>query len=219
VNQIEEIIQAIAQLSPAEKERLFELLAAQEELLAAQEELLATQEELLATQEELLAAQEELPAASRTVSPGDKSPEMPASHSEPTGGPDYVLVFDGGSRGNPGWGYGSYAITRVADGAQRLERLQLGEGYTNNEAEYDSLLAALEDLLQRIEQAGRRPKEFALEVRGDSALVINQLQGKWKAQDPRMVERRDRGRRLLDRFGAVALKSQPREESVRVLGH
>jgi ribonuclease HI len=130
-----------------------------------------------------------------------------------------VLVFDGGSRGNPGWGYGSYAITRVADGAQRLERLQLGEGYTNNEAEYDSLLAALEDLLHRIEQAGRRPEEFALEVRGDSALVINQLQGTWQAKDPRMEERRDRGRHLLDRFLAVALKSQPREDSVRVLGH
>jgi ribonuclease HI len=133
--------------------------------------------------------------------------------------PDYVLIFDGGSKGNPGWGYGSYAIVRVRDGAQRLERLDLGDGYTNNEAEYDSLIAALQDLLHRVEEADRQPQEFALEVRGDSALVINQLQGKWKAKDLRMRERRDRCLRLLRRFGQVQLKTQSREESVRVLGH
>ena len=132
---------------------------------------------------------------------------------------DYILVFDGGSKGNPGWGYGSYAITRVQDGAQRLERLDLGDGYTNNEAEYDTLIAALQDLIARIEEAGRQPEEFGLEVRGDSALVINQVQGKWQAKEPRMAERRDRCRHLLRRLGRVTLKAQPREESVRILGH
>jgi ribonuclease HI len=107
----------------------------------------------------------------------------------------------------------------VQDGAQRLERLELGDDYTSNEAEYDTLIAALQDLIQRIEEAGREPQEFLLEVRGDSALVINQLQGHWKAKEPRMRVRRDRCWRLLQRFGAVALKAQPREESVRVLGH
>jgi ribonuclease HI len=133
--------------------------------------------------------------------------------------PDYVLIFDGGSRGNPGWGYGSYALIRAQDGAQRLERLKLGDGYTNNEAEYDTLVAGLKDLVSRIEDAGRQPQEFNVEVRGDSALVINQVQGRWKAAEPRMVERRDRCRALLRRFGAVRLKAQPREESVRILGH
>jgi ribonuclease HI len=133
--------------------------------------------------------------------------------------PDYVLIFDGGSKGNPGWGYGSYALRRVQDGAQRIERLELGDGYTNNEAEYDSLIAALQDLIGRIEKGGRQPQEFALEVRGDSALVLNQLQGKWKAREPRMRERRDRCLGLLRRFGQVQLRAQPREESVRVLGH
>jgi ribonuclease HI len=133
--------------------------------------------------------------------------------------PDYVLVFDGGSKGNPGLGYGSYEITRVLDGARRLEKLSFGDGYTNNEAEYDTLAAALEDLLARIDQAGRNADEFRLEVRGDSALVINQLQGRWKAKEPRMRERRDRCRRLLSRLGTVQLIAQPREESVRILGH
>ena len=139
--------------------------------------------------------------------------------SEPSPSPDYLLVFDGGSRGNPGPGFGSYAITRLQDGARRLERLDLGEGYTNNEAEYDTLIAALEDLIGRIEKAGRRPEEFSIEIRGDSALVINQVSGRWKAKEPRMEERRDRCRELLARFKAVTLKIQPRAESVRILGH
>jgi ribonuclease HI len=133
--------------------------------------------------------------------------------------PDYVLIFDGGSRGNPGWGYGSYAIVRTQDGAQRLKRLDLGDSYTSNEAEYDTLIAALEYLLGRIKEVGRQAGEFALEVRGDSSLVINQLTGRWRAKDARMQSRRDRCLSLLGRFGSVDLQTQPREESVRVLGH
>ena len=145
--------------------------------------------------------------------------QLPLDASPPSGSPDYVLTFDGGSKGNPGWGYGSYVITRVQDGAQRLERLNLGEPYTNNEAEYDTLIAALRDLLHRIEDVGRGPGEFALEVRGDSALVLNQVQGRWKAKDPRMRERRNRCVGLLQRFESVRFRALPREQIVRVLGH
>jgi len=190
VDRVREIAAAIAALPPAEKHQLFRLLADQGDL--GQDAVSAP-----------VSAQLELGLSTR---PGSSSP-------------DYILTFDGGSRGNPGFGYGSYAITRVQDGAQRLERLELGDDYTSNEAEYDTLIAALQDLIQRIEEAGREPQEFLLEVRGDSALVINQLQGHWKAKEPRMRVRRDRCWRLLQRFGAVALKAQPREESVRVLGH
>jgi ribonuclease HI len=97
--------------------------------------------------------------------------------------------------------------------------VELGNGYTSNEAEYDTLLAALQDLIGRIEGAGRQPSDVALEVRGDSALVIHQLTGKWQAREPRMKERRGRCLRLLRRFGAVDFRLQPRAESVRVLGH
>lgn len=163
----------------------------------------------------LVAQQEGLP----TSSPALAQMKQSSSTHEDLESPDYILVFDGGSKGNPGWGYGSYAITRVQDGAQLVERLDLGNEYTNNEAEYDTLIAALQDLLQRIEDGGRQPQEFSLEVRGDSALVINQVLGKWKAKEPRMRDRRNRCLRLLRRFGAVDLKTQPREESVRILGH
>jgi len=188
---IEEIARAISNLRPADRERLFKLLA----------------------------ERGELPSRYLPLAPhGEQMPLMSPSRQTPQS-PDIVLIFDGGSRGNPGWGYGSYAIQRVSDGAQRLERLDLGDGYTNNEAEYDTLIAALQDLIRRLEATDRNPGEFALEVRGDSTLVLNQLEGTWKAKEPRMKQRRDHCRRLLGRFGAVKLKAQPREESVRVLGH
>jgi ribonuclease HI len=191
VDRVSEIAEAVAALQPAEKERLLRLLVDQGDLPER--------------------------AAARAPISSQLGFELAAP--QPVSVPDYVLLFDGGSRGNPGWGYGSYAIRRVQDDAQRLERLDLGDGYTSNEAEYDTLIAALQDLLSRIEEAGRQPQEFALEVRGDSALVLNQLQGRWKAKDPRMRDRRDRGLRLLRRFGTVVFKLQPREESVRILGH
>ena len=134
------------------------------------------------------------------------------------GAPDYVVVFDGGSEGNPGFGYGSYAVI-TRDGRQRVRRLDFEDDMTNNEAEYDTLIAALEDISERVEAAGRRPADFTVEVRGDSNLVLRQVRGDWKAKDERMRHRRDVVRSLLARFGGYRLVEQPREESVKVLGH
>jgi ribonuclease HI len=191
VDRVSEIAAAIAALQPGEKERLFRLLA----------------------------RQGNLPEEVATAAPVSSQLELEMASPQSLAAPDYVLIFDGGSRGNPGHGYGSYVIRREQDNAQRLQRLDLGDGYTNNEAEYDTLIAAVQDLLGRIEEAERQPQEFVLEVRGDSALVLNQLQGQWKAKEPRMRARRDLGLRLLRRFRAVVFKLQPREESVRILGH
>ena len=143
------------------------------------------------------------------------------------GQPDYVLVFDGGSLGNPGPGYGSYALIRASDGKtsassvepERLVRLDFGGEMTSNEAEYDTLIAGLSGLIQRLTDANQSPSEFSIEVRGDSSLAINQVSGVWKARDERMRARRNQVRELLGRFAAYRLKLQPRQESVRILGH
>jgi ribonuclease HI len=200
---VQQIAEAIAALQPADKQRLLRMLAEQgdPDARSANAPGLAP----LASGPACPQGQGR-PAQLSLVPPGSRAR-------------DYLVVFDGGSKGNPGLGYGSYAITRARDGAQRLERLKFGDGYTNNEAEYDTLIAALRDLISCIEEAGRQPQEFSVEVRGDSALVIYQLQGKWKVREPRMQDRRDKCFRLLRRFGSVELKTQPREESVRTLGH
>lgn len=133
--------------------------------------------------------------------------------------PDYTIVFDGGSEGNPGPGYGSYALTRQQDEKEQIVRLDFGREMTNNEAEYETLIAALQGLIERIELAGRSPREFSVEIRGDSKLVLNQVKGTWKAKDDRMRALRNRARNLLSRFDAHRLIHHDREESVRVLGH
>jgi len=132
---------------------------------------------------------------------------------------DYTLIFDGGSQGNPGPGYGSYALVREHDGKRSLVRLDFGRSMTNNEAEYEALMAGLQGLIERIEAAGRSPGDFTVEVRGDSALVVHQVEGTWKTKDDRMQLLCHRVRELLARFKAHRLVLQGREETVLVLGH
>jgi ribonuclease HI len=153
------------------------------------------------------------------------------------GQPDYIILFDGGSIGNPGKGYGSYALknnlakvgfehsTKTQKPSQgsaqgwQITRLNFGDNTTNNEAEYATLMQALDDLHSRIERADRLPQEFSIEIRGDSLLVINQVSGEWKSKDDRMRSLRDAVRKQIGRFKANRLVQHPREESVRVLGH
>jgi len=129
----------------------------------------------------------------------------------------WILHFDGGSRGNPGPSYGSYVL--ALDGRELLRRSCEFGRRTNNEAEYLTLIRGLEELLRVLQAKGLDPAEAAVEVRGDSQLVLSQVQGTWKVREPRMGVLRDQARQLLRRFGHYSLVQVPREESVRVLGH
>lgn len=129
----------------------------------------------------------------------------------------WVLHFDGGSRGNPGPGYGTFVLMR--DGREvRRKRQELGRR-TNNEAEYMALIAGLEDALAWLKGQGIDPAKEALEVRGDSQLVLCQVRGDWKVREPRMGVLRDKALELLRRFGRHTLVQVPRQESVKLLGH
>lgn len=132
---------------------------------------------------------------------------------------DYTIIFDGGSRGNPGQGYGSYALRRNEDGKLRRSRLRFGDQVTSNQAEYQALIAALEDLIGTIKKARRSPGSFSVDIRGDSRLVMRQLDGSWKTKSLTLMPLRDRAEELLAQMGSVELTWQPREESVRILGH
>ncbi len=129
-----------------------------------------------------------------------------------------VLHFDGGSLGNPGPGYGSYAL--ACAGAELLRRrAEFGPCMTNNEAEYEALIAGLQDTLRWLADEGLDPAKQTLEVRGDSQLVLCQLAGSWKAREPRMAALRDRALALLRRFGRYTLCQVPRRRSLELLGH
>lgn len=127
----------------------------------------------------------------------------------------FTIVFDGGAKGNPGKGYGSFHISGP-DGLVIHERREYGDRITNNVAEYRTLIAALQRLQSEI---GENVPGASVQVLGDSKLVINQTNGDWKIKKPWLQLLRDEVVALLANFGAVSLRWQPRMESVRVLGH
>jgi ribonuclease HI len=131
---------------------------------------------------------------------------------------EYVLVFDGGSQGNPGPSYGSFRFGRKGGHLGNPRRLSFGTG-TNNEAEYATLIEGVKGVLDELKANKTKPSNVRLEIRGDSQLVIHQLDGSWKAKDARMRRFRDEARSLLDAFGDVHFSYQPRSRSVRLLGH
>lgn len=128
------------------------------------------------------------------------------------------VVFDGGSKGNPGQGYGSYAL-RWPGEQQQVVRLRFGNQATNNEAEYDTLLTAIEAILKRLRDAGADPSTARLDIRGDSLLVINQVLGEWQCKEARLQSRCRQARSLLQQFGEWQLTHHDRSQSVAVLGH
>jgi ribonuclease HI len=130
---------------------------------------------------------------------------------------DYTIIFDGGSRGNPGEGYGSYELRTRTE--RRIERLTLGNHVTNNEAEYRTLIAALQDVLDCTIAASVDPKAVTVAVRGDSQLVIFQVLGKWKVKTPHIRPLHGEATALLARFKRADVQWQPRAMSVRTLGH
>lgn len=132
---------------------------------------------------------------------------------------DYTLIFDGGSQGNPGIGHGSYILTRNVDRKKRIKRLKFGDLVTNNQAEYRALIAGLEDLVGTIRKAGRSPRDFSVEVRGDSQLVLYQVAKRWKTKELDLRPLRDRAEELLEELGNYRLIWQQRDKTEKVLGH
>lgn len=127
----------------------------------------------------------------------------------------YDIVFDGGSKGNPGLGYGSYEIT-LDDEVVTHQRLEYGDRVTNNQAEYTTLLRALEWLADEL---GPTAATASVRVHGDSQLVIKQLNGEWKMKDATLRRIAMDARVQIARFETVTLSWHPRAVSVKRLGH
>jgi len=145
--------------------------------------------------------------------PTARSESMPVR--ETPDGSRYYVVFDGGSLGNPGKGYGSYQVT-LGDVVVRHHREDYGNRVTNNQAEYLTLIRALQWLL---ETTGEAAGKTHIMVNGDSQLVLNQLKGRWKVKNEGLRVLYDQATRLMTRFKDVELEWHPRAKSVERLGH
>jgi ribonuclease HI len=131
---------------------------------------------------------------------------------------ELLVVFDGGSRGNPGQGYGSFLVQSPGR-RPVIRRLEFGDNYTNNQAEYDTLIACLNYIIERLTATGRSPSQVLLDIRNDSELVVNQLLGTYKVKDASMKKRYQQAMELLEQFADWRIEWQPRDETVRLLGH
>jgi ribonuclease HI len=113
-----------------------------------------------------------------------------------------TAYIDGGARGNPGpAGYG----VRIEDaGGQLLAELHGGLGVaTNNVAEYNGLLAALD----WAKAHGHR----ALHVKSDSLLLVQQMRGQFKVKHPRLQPLHARATLLAHEVGRVRFEHVGRE--------
>jgi len=120
---------------------------------------------------------------------------------------EFVLQCDGASRGNPG----RAAIGFVLLDAQGEEILAhgevLGEGITNNVAEYTALLRGLEAAAAR---GVRR-----LRARLDSELVVRQVRGEYRVRHPGLQALHLLVRARLSDFASFHIEHVPRAANRR----
>ena len=113
-----------------------------------------------------------------------------------------VAYIDGGARGNPGpAGYG--VRIESADGTL-IEELHGGLGIaTNNVAEYNGLLAALQWAVSN--NASR------LHIRADSELLVKQMRGEYRVKNPGLQPLYVRARLLAAELEQVKFEHVRRE--------
>ncbi len=117
---------------------------------------------------------------------------------------DIVARIDGASRGNPGpAAYG--VIIETGDG-RRLAELSHNLGHaTNNVAEYQALLAALDFAL------GHRYSR--VKVFSDSELLARQIEGTYKVRHPDLKALHEQARRGISRLESFSIEAVPREQN------
>lgn len=94
---------------------------------------------------------------------------------------NYTIHTDGGARGNPGPA-GAGAVIADEKGNVLKEISKFLGRQTNNFAEYEAVILALEELKKLIPKAKR--KDANVEVKMDSELVTRQLMGKYQIKEP-----------------------------------
>ncbi|HTV54687.1 MAG TPA: ribonuclease HI family protein [Terriglobia bacterium] len=117
---------------------------------------------------------------------------------------EWIAQIDGASRGNPGPAAAAVVITtadgrRVASFAKYLGRT------TNNFAEYQALLAAL--------QYGVGREQRHIRVQSDSELLVRQILGSYKVKSSDLKPLHHRALEMIREFENFSIKHVPREQN------
>lgn len=123
----------------------------------------------------------------------------------------YLIYSDGGSRGNPGPASCGFVILSEPDHRPLVKSGEYLGTLTNNQAEYWGVIRSLEWLL---ENQHRFSVAANIEMRLDSALLVNQLRGNFKIKSSGLQQLVIRIKNLEKKFKApVTYVHVPREEN------
>ena len=115
-----------------------------------------------------------------------------------------TLQFDGGSRGNPGPA-GVGVVLRAADGTPLVTLGRFIGRATNNVAEYNGLITAL----QKAKELGAR----RVKVLGDSELIVKQMRGEYRVKNPDLRVLYDQAQELFRSFDAATIDHNYRADN------
>ncbi len=119
---------------------------------------------------------------------------------------DYVLYFDGCSKGNPGPGGAGAVLYYKGEeiwGASKF----VGIRSTNNTAEYGGLILGLQEAIVR--------EIRDLTVRGDSQLVIKQMRCEYKVKSEKLLELYEKSKSLSEYFENISFEHVYRDKNKR----
>ena len=108
---------------------------------------------------------------------------------------DFIMKFDGCSKGNPGIA-GAGAVIYKNEDEIWSNHFFVGENATNNHAEYAGLILGLQQAI-----------EFNIKnllVQGDSQLVINHMNGTYKCNSLNLIELYEKAKELEHEFDNIS---------------
>lgn len=122
-----------------------------------------------------------------------------------------IIYTDGGSRGNPG--KAAIGVVFCNEMGQEIKKFgeYLGDGLTNNEAEYQAVIFALKKFKAVF---GKKIAEVSeVEIRSDSELLVNQMNGKYKIENEKIQKFFIEIWNSKIDFNEVKFKAIPREKN------
>lgn len=123
----------------------------------------------------------------------------------------FIIYTDGGSRGNPGKAGIGVVICNEKDQEVKKYGEYLGDNLTNNDAEYSAVIFALKKFKALF---GKKLAENTdVEIRADSELVVKQLNGQYRLENPKIQQFFIEIWNLKFDFQSVKFKHIPRERN------
>ena len=119
---------------------------------------------------------------------------------------EYLLQFDGCSKGNPGKS-GAGAVIYNFENEIWGKSIFVGNKNTNNEAEYNGLIIGLTE--------AKNMGIKNLHVEGDSLLVIKQMQGEYKVKSNKLLDLHKQAKELANSFETITFNHIYRNNNKR----